>query len=123
MVTEDFAVDIDRRLHGLYDKGVADFGSERVAELIAIGQASEQPDEASDTRSLRELVWWRDVVDVVLQASPPVIDWMTRVDAAMTDRGITNPDQLPAEIRGQLEEEGLHVQLIRQAAGNFGFEL
>jgi|SRR6187401_1463556 hypothetical protein len=123
MVTEEFAVDFDRRLHELYDKGVADFGSERVGQLIAMERASEQPDEASDTRSLKELVWWRDVVDVVLQGSPPIIDWMTRVDAAMTDRGITNPDELPAEVRAQLEEEGLHVQLIRQAAGNFGFEL
>jgi hypothetical protein len=122
MLTEEQTADFERRFQELWDKGEADFGSERVAELIAIGRGPE-PSEAEDTRRLAELIWWKDVNDVWLDAVPPMLDFSVRVNEITVQHGLENPDDLPPEIRGPLQNEGVLTMRVRQAASRFGLEL
>jgi hypothetical protein len=98
VVTPEFAADID-------------FGAARAAELIAIEQAG-QPDEASDTRSLKDLVWWKDVFDVVLEATPVVLDFSVRVNGGLPDKEDAHVllfERLPDAAAERRASEGGHA--------------
>ena len=124
MITEQQAADIDGRLRELYAQGQTKFGPDRVTELVAIGQAPETPDEATDPRSLMEMMWWRDVLGIVAdEASPPVLDFYVRVNDAVTKSGVQGPEQLPPDVRAPLEAEAHLALRIREAMALFGFEL
>jgi hypothetical protein len=123
MVTEAQAADVEGRLQALDARGQAEFGSQRVEELVAIGQAPELPDEADDRRSLEEMIWWRDVLNVVAEAAPLVTEFFTRVNATLAANEVEKPEELAPEILVPLEAEA-HLNLrIREAAAQFGFQL
>ena len=122
MLTEEQTAEFERRFQEQWDKGEADFGADRMAELIAIGQGPE-PSEADDPRSLAELIWWRDVNAVWLDAVEPVLDFSVRVNEVTAQHGLENPDDLPPEIRGPLQDEGVLSMRIRDAASRFGLSL
>ena len=124
MITEEQAADLEGRLRELYAQGQTKFGPDRVTELVAIGRAPEAPDEASDPRSLLELMWWRDVLNLVAdEAAPPVLEWYGRVSDAVTEQGVQGPEQLPPDVRAPLEAEAHLTLRVREAIALFGFEL
>jgi hypothetical protein len=124
VVTEELATEVEKKLRDLYTKGETDFGSERLAEVIAIGQAPEQPPEDDDPRSLREMIWWRDVLGLMVdEAMPPVDEFFGRVGALLAEHNVQSPEQLPQEIFVPLEAEAHQALRIRQAAEPFGFQL
>ena len=89
-----------------------------------IVMAADATDEASDPRSLLEMMWWRDVLNVVAdEASPPVLEFYGRVNDAVRENGVQGPEQLPPDVRAPLEAEAHLALRVREALALFGFEL